>query len=71
MWMRLPRLNWRVALHKSRGPGTSIELWVSDGPKVRFEGGAGIENLKTVDRRNSEVLYSLKSFSVQGLALES
>jgi outer membrane protein OmpA-like peptidoglycan-associated protein len=42
----------------------------SDGPKVRFEGGAGIENLKTVDRRNSEVLYSLKSFSVQGLALE-
>ena len=42
----------------------------SDGPKVRFEGGAGIENLKTVDRRNSEVLYSLKSFSVQGLALD-
>ena len=42
----------------------------SNGPKVRFEGGAGIENLKTMDRRNSEVLYSLKSFSVQGLALD-
>ena len=41
-----------------------------DGPKVRFEGGASIENLKTVDRRNSEVLYSLKSFTVQGLALD-
>lgn len=42
----------------------------SDGPRIRLEGGAGIENLKTVDRRNSEVLYSLKSFSVQGLALD-
>jgi outer membrane protein OmpA-like peptidoglycan-associated protein len=37
---------------------------------VRFEGEASIENLETVDRRNSEVLYSLKSFSVQGLALD-
>jgi outer membrane protein OmpA-like peptidoglycan-associated protein len=42
----------------------------SDGPRIRLGGGAGIENLKTVDRRNSEVLYSLKSFSVQGLALD-
>jgi hypothetical protein len=41
-----------------------------DGPKVRLEGEASIENLKTVDRRNSEVLYSLKSFTVQGLELD-
>jgi uncharacterized pyridoxal phosphate-containing UPF0001 family protein len=41
-----------------------------DGPKVRLEGEASIENLKTVDRRNSEVLYSLKSLTVQGLALD-
>ena len=41
------------------------------GPKVRFEGGASIENLKTVDRRNSKVLYSLKSLSVDGLALDA
>jgi outer membrane protein OmpA-like peptidoglycan-associated protein len=41
-----------------------------DGPKVRLEGGVRIEDLKTVDRRNSEVLYSLKSFTVQGLALD-
>ena len=40
------------------------------GPKVRFKGGASVENLETVDRRNSEVLYSLKSFAVQGLALD-
>jgi outer membrane protein OmpA-like peptidoglycan-associated protein len=41
------------------------------GPKVRFEGGASIENLETVDRRNSKVLYSLKSLSVDGLALDA
>jgi outer membrane protein OmpA-like peptidoglycan-associated protein len=41
-----------------------------DGPKVRLEGRVRVENLKTVDRRNSEVLYSLKSFTVQGLALD-
>jgi outer membrane protein OmpA-like peptidoglycan-associated protein len=41
-----------------------------DGPKVRFEGRASVESLKTVDRRNSEVLYSLKSFTVEGLALD-
>jgi hypothetical protein len=41
-----------------------------DGPKVRLEGEARIENLKTVDRRNSEVLYSLKSFTLQGLELD-
>jgi outer membrane protein OmpA-like peptidoglycan-associated protein len=41
------------------------------GPKLRFQGEASIENLKTVDRRNSEVLYSLKSLSVKGLALDA
>jgi len=42
----------------------------SDGPKIRFEGQAGIENLRTVDRRKSEDLYSLKKLAVKGLALD-
>jgi outer membrane protein OmpA-like peptidoglycan-associated protein len=41
-----------------------------DGPKIRFQGWAGVENLKTVDRRNSEVLYSLNSLAMKGLALD-
>ncbi|UCF01842.1 MAG: DUF748 domain-containing protein [Deltaproteobacteria bacterium] len=41
-----------------------------DGPKIRFEGGASVENLKTVDRRNSEVLYSLNSLAMKGLVLD-
>lgn len=41
-----------------------------DGPKIRFEARAGVENLKTVDRRNSKVLYSLNSLAIEGLALD-
>jgi hypothetical protein len=42
----------------------------STGPKIRLEGQAGIENLRTFDRSKSEDLYSLKKLAVKGLALE-
>jgi hypothetical protein len=42
----------------------------SSGPKIRLEGQAGIENLRTFDRSKSEDLYSLKKLAVKGLALE-
>jgi outer membrane protein OmpA-like peptidoglycan-associated protein len=42
----------------------------SDGPKLSYQGRIGAENIKTVDRRNSEVLYSMKSFSVKGMTLD-
>jgi hypothetical protein len=42
----------------------------SDGPDIRFEGQAGIANLRTVDRRKSEDLYSLKTLAIKGLALD-
>jgi outer membrane protein OmpA-like peptidoglycan-associated protein len=41
-----------------------------DGPNIRFEGQAGIENLRTVDRRKSEDLYSLKTLAIKGLTLD-
>jgi len=41
-----------------------------DEPKIRFEGQIGIENLRTIDRRKSEDLYSLKKLAVTGLALD-
>jgi len=41
-----------------------------DGPKIRFEGQAGIENLRTVDRSKSEDLYSLKTLAIKGLAFD-
>jgi len=41
-----------------------------DGPNIRFEGQAGVDNLRTVDRRNSEDLYSLKSLVIKGIALD-
>ena len=40
------------------------------GPKIRFEGQAGLENLRTVDRSKSEDLYSLKKLAIKGLALD-
>ena len=42
----------------------------SDGPKIRFEGQAGIENLRTFDRSKSEDLYSLKTLAIKELALD-
>jgi hypothetical protein len=42
----------------------------SEGPKIRFQGQAEVENLETVDRRNSEVLYSLNVLAVKGLVLD-
>ena len=42
----------------------------STGPKIRFEGQAGIENLRTFDLSRSEDLYSLKKLAVKGLVLE-
>jgi len=41
-----------------------------DGPKIRFEGQAGIENLRTFDRSKSEDLYSLEKLAIKGLALD-
>jgi len=41
-----------------------------DGPKIRFEGQAGIEDLRTFDRSKSEDLYSLKKMEIKGLALD-
>ena len=55
---------------------TSLEgrVWYqalgSDGPKIRFEGQAGIENLRTFDRSKSEDLYSLKTLAIKELALD-
>ncbi|MGW8208755.1 MAG: DUF748 domain-containing protein, partial [Syntrophobacteria bacterium] len=55
---------------------TSLEgrVWYQalggDGPKIRFEGQAGIENLRTVDRSKSEDLYSLKTLAIKELALD-
>ena len=40
------------------------------GPKIRFEGQAGLENLRTVDRSKSEDLYSLKKLAIKGLVLD-
>ena len=40
------------------------------GPKIRFEGQAGIENLRTFDRSKSEDLYSLKTLAIKGLAFD-
>lgn len=42
----------------------------SDGPKLRFEGEAGIENFRTFDRSKSEDLYSLNKLAIKGLALD-
>jgi uncharacterized pyridoxal phosphate-containing UPF0001 family protein len=41
-----------------------------DGPKIRFEGQAGIDNLRTFDRSKSEDLYSLEKLAIKGLALD-
>jgi flagellar motor protein MotB len=55
---------------------TNLEgrLWYQalggDGPKIRFEGQTGIENLRTFDRSKSEDLYSLKKLAMKGLALD-
>jgi hypothetical protein len=55
---------------------TSLEgrVWYQalggDGPKIRFEGQAGIENLRTVERSKSEDLYSLKTLAIKELALD-